>query len=573
MEETNNGSDSTGLAPSKKNLETTQEKNLTHSEDVDVEQNTHSTSGTKMDFKTFMAIFSLGGLLTASQVPLYLLGGGIYYIYTDIGGATTYAWISIANSLAIAAVAPFVGAISDLVGRRYICIIACLFIIAGCAVLGTAQRMPVAIGGMAIEGVGAALGELTSAAAVGELAPVRHRGYYIGAIFTMILPFCMSTMYAQIYGANSTWRWSAWISIGYTVVVLIFILIFYNPPPRPVSEGLTKKEILKRIDYIGGILSIAGFCLFLLAIQQGGYMYPWGSAHVISCLVIGIVLIIAFVIWENYAPYPMIPGHVFKNKRVSVLTLFITAISGANFYSLLNFWALQLKNVFDPSPALIGAYATPFGFSVALGVITVTALLSRLKGANRELLLASSILMTAGVGALSGVGTEHKAMGIVMSFIGGYGVGGIIIPAAVILTIVSPDENIALVTAVTISIRLIGGAIGYAVYFNVLQQKVTKVLPTNVAENAVMAGLPLGEVIPFVEAFAAADAAAIAKIPGITPAILEAAQIGVSQSYAYGFKYVYLISIAFGGSAIVASCFLGDIRSFMDDHVAVQLKK
>ena len=542
-------------------------------EKYDVERNARAESAgkIKIDFKTFMAIFSLGGLLTASQIPLYLVGGGIYYIYTDIGGASTYAWLSIANALAIAAIAPFVGAVSDLCGRRYICIAACLFIIAGCAVLGTAQTMPVAIGGMAIEGVGAALGELTAVAAVGELAPVHHRGYYTSAIFSLIFPFCLNTMYAQLYGANSTWRWSAWISIGYTIVVLIMLVLFYNPPPRKAIQELSKKEILKRIDYLGGVLSIAGFCLFLLAIQEGGYTKPWGSARVISCLVVGIVLIIAFIVWENFAPYPMVPGHLFKNKRISVLTFIVTAISGANFYSLLNFWPLQLKNVFNPSPALIGAYAMPFGFSVAFGVVVVTALLSKLKGSNRELLFVSCVLMTAGVGSLSGVGTSHKAMGIVMSFIGGFGVGGIIIPAAVILTIVSPDENIALITAVTISIRLIGGAIGYAIYFNVLQKRVKNVLPTHIAENVVVAGLPLTEVLTFVEAYATGDMAALAKIPGLTPAILEAARFGVSQAYAYGFKILYLVSIAFGGTAIICSVFLGDVKAFMSDHVAVHL--
>jgi hypothetical protein len=49
------------------------------------------------------------------------------------------------------------------------------------------------------------------------------------------------------------------------------IAIFYWPPPRKNIEGLTKMQILKRIDYLGGILSISGFALFLLGLQWGGY--------------------------------------------------------------------------------------------------------------------------------------------------------------------------------------------------------------------------------------------------------------------------------------------------------------
>ena len=49
------------------------------------------------------------------------------------------------------------------------------------------------------------------------------------------------------------------------------LFLFYWPPPRVNSRDLTKFEILKRIDYIGGILSIGGLALFLLGILWGGY--------------------------------------------------------------------------------------------------------------------------------------------------------------------------------------------------------------------------------------------------------------------------------------------------------------
>ena len=62
-------------------------------------------------------------------------------------------------------------------------------------IVGTAHRMDVAIGGMAIAGAGAGLSELIGAAGVAELAPVRSRGKYIGTIFLLILPFAASAAY------------------------------------------------------------------------------------------------------------------------------------------------------------------------------------------------------------------------------------------------------------------------------------------------------------------------------------------------------------------------------------------
>jgi Fungal trichothecene efflux pump (TRI12) len=258
-------------------------------------------------------------------------------------------------------------------------------------------------------------------------------------------------------------------------------------------------------------------------------------------------------------------------QRVSILTLFITALAGANFYSLLNFWPLECQQLYGPDPHAVARTVVAFGYSVALGVILVNYGLSLFRGANRELLVLSSCCMTAGVGALAAVNQNNPSLGIGMSFLGGLGVGGIIVPAAIILTIISPDEVIATVTAITLSIRLIGGSIGYAIYFNVFENKLTAVLPANVGIAVIKAGLPIYSVPAFIEALVAQNTTAIAQIKGITPTILLVAENAVKDSYVEGFRQIYLVSIAFGGAAIIASVFLGDIRKFMVDRVAVDI--
>ena len=47
--------------------------------------------------------------------------------------------------------------------------------------------------------------------------------------------------------------------------------------------------------------------------------------------------------------------------------------------------------------------------------------------------------------------------------------------------------------------------------------------------------------------------------------VVEAGKMAYAQSY----RWVYLTSIAFGGTSALASVFLGDIGHYMDDHVAV----
>jgi uncharacterized membrane protein YhhN len=46
---------------------------------------------------------------------------------------------------------------------------------------------------------------------------------------------------------------------------------------------------------VGLILFVAGLVLFILGLSSGGSLYPWTDARVIAWIVIGAVLIIAFL--------------------------------------------------------------------------------------------------------------------------------------------------------------------------------------------------------------------------------------------------------------------------------------
>jgi hypothetical protein len=178
-------------------------------------------------------------------------------------------------------------------------------------------------------------------------------------------------------------------------------------------------------------------------------------------------------------------------------------------------------------------------------------------------------MMTAGVGALATVNQNTPALAIGLSFLGGLGVGGLVQPTSTILSIISPDELLATIISACISVRLIGGTIGYALYFNILQNKLTEVLPVKVGLAAVKAGLPVTQLKDLVIAIATQNTTALADY---SPVVLVAAREAVKDSYVEGFRMIYLVSIAFGGSAIIASLFLGDIRKYMVDRIAVDIR-
>lgn len=101
---------------------------------------------------------------SGSQVILYFTGGSLSFIGADLNITRGIVWLPTANILAIAATCPYAGYLQDLFGKRYIALFGSLSICLGCALVGSAQSFGQAIVGMALSGVGAAIGELTGLA-------------------------------------------------------------------------------------------------------------------------------------------------------------------------------------------------------------------------------------------------------------------------------------------------------------------------------------------------------------------------------------------------------------------------
>lgn len=124
---------------------------------------------------------------------------------------------------------------------------------------------------MAIAGAGAGINELTALAVASELAPTRKRGTYVAVLVFTIVPFCPSVLWAQLIAAHAGWRYCGVLCGVWAAVGLLLTIFFYFPPPRVNSQGLSRMEVFKQIDFVGGFLSIFGMLLFMAGLQWGGY--------------------------------------------------------------------------------------------------------------------------------------------------------------------------------------------------------------------------------------------------------------------------------------------------------------
>ena len=119
---------------------------------------------------------------------------------------------------------------------------------------------------MVISGLGAGLNELIALAGTSELVPVRKRAIYVGGVVFTILPFCPSPLWAQLIAQDANWRFNGFLIGAWNIVGLILVLTFYKEPaPKTRPAG----EILRNVDYIGGLLSTSGVVLFMMGLQWG----------------------------------------------------------------------------------------------------------------------------------------------------------------------------------------------------------------------------------------------------------------------------------------------------------------
>lgn len=309
----------------------------------------------------------------------------------------------------------------------------------------------------------------------------------------------------------------------------------------------------------------------LVALQAGGYTHSWHSAYVLCCLVIGLSLVAAWIVWEAmFAPYPMVPGALFRGQRIVAIAFATAFVGGMNFYSVLNFLPITWSDVYPNDPVQVGLKGLPPAISMTMGAIVFNVALSTFKNNNREVLLTAAVIMTAFTGALAAMTPDNPKLTVALATLSGLGVGGMIVPTATVALLVTPDALLTTTAALSLTVRSVGGAVGYCTYYNIFRNKLTTKIPALAAEYAIKAGLPSADARAFLTILLDTPAL-ITTAPGFSPPILEAAELGIRWAYAESLHFVWYTTTAFGFCAIICCLFLPSTAKYQTNRIAVAL--
>lgn len=336
------------------------------------------------------------------------------------------------------------------------------------------------------------MNELIALSGTSELVPIRKRSSYVGAVVFTILPFCPSPLWAQLIAKASNWRYVGILVGIWNFIGLILVVFLYKDPAARYGQKRPAKDVLKEVDYVGGVLSIFGITCFMMGLQWGASQYSWGSAHVLAPFIIGCICIVAFFIWElKFAKFPMCPKGMFKkDKQSMIVVLLITFFSGGNFFVILLFWPTQVYNMYGNDPIGIGIRTLPIGFGIIFGALLGLVLIGVTKGRTKFLMIFLTMGMTGFVGAMSAAKVDNiTPLVYPIITLASIFVGAVIIPCSIIAQIVCPTEFIGTVTAITLAIRYIGGAIGFTVYYNIFYHKLETKYIVEQATAAIGSGM------------------------------------------------------------------------------------
>jgi EmrB/QacA subfamily drug resistance transporter len=271
------------------------------------------------------------------------------HIGTEFGaGFIALQWTVNAYTLTLASLILLGGSLGDHFGRRRIFLIGVVWFALASLMCGLAPNIETLIAARALQGVGGALLTPGSLALISASFHGPDRAAAVGAwsglggIAGAVGPF--------LGGWLVEWNWRAVFLINLPLAVLIVVVALRHVPESRDTESA------RGLDLAGTVLAVfglAGLTYSLTGLSERG-----AAPDLVAGLVVGVVALVAFVLWERRSPHPLVPPELFTNATFSAtnaVTLLIYGALGVVFLLLV----LQLQIVAGFSPLAAGTSLLP----------------------------------------------------------------------------------------------------------------------------------------------------------------------------------------------------------------------
>jgi EmrB/QacA subfamily drug resistance transporter len=339
-------------------------------------------------------------------------------------------WTLNAYGIAFAAGIITAAALGDRFGRRKVFVTGLAVFTVASVACALAPNLSDLIVARTVQGLGGAVVLPLSLTILTAAFPIERRGMIVGVYGGLAgLAVAMGPIVGGAITQSIDWHWIFWINVPIGVAAVLLGL-------RLLPESYGAPE---RLDLVGVGLVTAGVVALVWALSRSGDV-GWSSAEVVGTLVVGVVLIVAFVGWEGSVREPMVPLRMFAVRDFALGNVTTFLMSGAIFAGgLLVTEDFQLARHYSPVGA--GLRLLPF-FATPMLVSPVAGALSDRIG-RRPIIVAGLSMLTAGFVwvAWRGSLTTSWIELVVALLVAGVGISMALptVPVAV-LSAVAPDE-------------------------------------------------------------------------------------------------------------------------------------
>ncbi|CAM1503636.1 Fc.00g012270.m01.CDS01 [Cosmosporella sp. VM-42] len=548
------------------------ELNLTYSA-VDEEPEIH--------FRTYIAV---AAMLILNFVQIIALQGPplvLKNIGESLHNTPVETWVPNALSLVQAVLAPIISSASDTFqARKFIMVGSCVVSFIGSAIApgsGNIYRLIVA---QILIGFGFSSTALAYTVP-SEILPKKWTPMVQASVnVAAALGACAGPLIIGALCRNDPddgWRKYYWIQMALWGATAVCITVGYRPPKRhTLYDNLSLVQKLMALDLVGVGLFASGLTLFLVGLNLGGGLFAWTNAKVLATLIVGIVTLIAFILYEWKGTRTGMAHHdLFRhgrnNGRQYAIFLALIFIEGIMLFAFIIFYPALTTSLFEQDTFLLAARAQPFWVGGGISAV-IWGYWSVRARSIRVPLFTGFLIFTAGLVGFTTINPEDSTRACIFAALSGIGFGAPLILAIAGIHLAVPHALIATATSLAITSRAVSSSVFTAIYSATLTDRLEPKIISYVSKAALKAGLPATSLEAFVGALVESNKEALSMVQGVTPEIVAVSIAALKQAFADSIRIIFIIAVPFGVVACLLCCLLADQSSEMNYRVEAPIE-
>ncbi|OSX59715.1 hypothetical protein POSPLADRAFT_1149470 [Postia placenta MAD-698-R-SB12] len=273
-------------------------------------------------------------------------------------------WAISAYALTSGGLLLFFGRLADLYGRKLSflagSIILAVFCL-GCAFAKDEITIDILRG---LQGMGAAacipagLGILAHTFPPSRIRSIAFATFAAGAPIGAAIGSAVGGLLTQL--TEQTWRSTFYFLAVMSALCFVGGLVCFD-------KDLPSSEEDRRVDWLGAFLVTAGLVLVVFALSDGSVApNGWKTGYIIALLIIGVLFLILYVLWERYletapqrgdktwwTPPPLMKVSLWARAHGMLAVIFVVAFLEYGSFIIFNFWiTLYYQNYVELTPVL-----------------------------------------------------------------------------------------------------------------------------------------------------------------------------------------------------------------------------